>query len=46
LPGFPRTDKTLGHKKLDRFHPLETRRLRLHIDKALATVALAEVGIY
>ena len=37
---------TIGHKKLDRFHPVETRRIRLHIDKALSTVALAAVGIY
>jgi alpha-L-fucosidase len=37
---------TIGHKKLERFHPVETRRLRFHIDEALATVALAAVGIY
>ena len=37
---------TIGHKKLDRFPPVETRRIRLHIDKALATVALATVGVY
>ena len=37
---------TIGHKKLDRFPPVETRRLRLHIDEALATVALAAVEIY
>jgi len=37
---------TIGHKKLDRFPPVEARRIRLHIDKALSTVALAAVGIY
>ena len=37
---------TIGHKKLDRFSPVETRRIRLHIDKALATVALGAVGVY
>ena len=37
---------TIGHKKLDRFPPVETQRIRLHIDKSLATVALATAGIY
>lgn len=37
---------TIGHKKLDHFQPVETRRLRIHIDAALATVALAGVEIY
>ena len=37
---------TIGHKKLDRFPPVETQRIRLHIDKSLATAALATVGIY
>jgi len=37
---------TIGHKRLDRFEPVTARRVRLVIDKALASPAIAAFSLY
>ena len=40
------TGTTIGYKRILRFEPVTTTALRIHIDKANNTIALAGVGIF
>lgn len=37
---------TIGHKRIEKFSPVTTKKIRLTIDGALATPAISNIGVY